>query len=656
MPRNLVQKLFSTHVESGTPAAGEPIAMRVDQALTPDTTGVTVMLELEAMGLQRAQTEVAAVYVDHNLLQTDGRSASDHAFLLSACRRYGMWYSPAGNGISHVVHMQRFGKPGRTMVGADSHTPAAGALGMLAIGVGGLEVALAIAGRPLQLTMPQVWGIRLTGTLPEWVSAKDVILELLRRHGVAGGLGRVIEYFGPGLAGLTAMDRHVIANMGAELGATSSVFPADDEVRRFLTQMGRSDDFTELTADPGADYDVVDEIELSALEPLIALPPSPGNVVPVREAAGRPIAQAYIGSSANPGLRDLAVPALLMAGRRAHPDVSFDINPASREALTNLIAGGLLVPLVQSGARLHQTGCNGCVGMGQAPASGRISVRTTPRNFPGRSGTKEDAVYLASPETTTASAITGVITDPRDLPGTLGINYPDYREPGPADYQSTAENLVAPLPPAEAADMALAKGDNIASLPEFDPLPDELTGPALLHLGDGISTDEILQGGQAVLPLRSDIPATAEFTFRRIDPGYVARAKQAGPHFVIAGANFGQGSSREHAVIAPRYLGLRATIAVSYARIFWRNLANFGVLALEFSNPDDAALLSPDDRLTLTGLQRGLRSRTPLQVQNLNTGQSFEVVHRLDDDQIDMVLAGSLLNVVREGLAERPKE
>ena len=427
--RTLSRKLIDSHLVDGEPVAGEEIALRIDQTLTQDATGTLVMQELEALGLDRAQTEVSVQYVDHNLLQTDERNAEDHAFLRSAARRYGLWYSKPGNGVSHPTHMQRFGVPGKTMVGSDSHTCAAGSLGMLAIGVGGLEVALAIAGEPLYLRMPEIWGVRLTGELPAWVSAKDVILEMLRRHGVDGAVNRVIEYRGPGLAGLSAMDRHVIANMGAELGATTTVFPADDAVREFLRAEGREDDFTELRADPGAEYDVTDEIDLSTLEPLIAKPSSPGNVVPVREVAGEPIAQVVIGSSANPGLRDFAVAAAIVRGRQTDHAVSFDVNPSSREILEDLTRMGATFDLIAAGARIHQAGCLGCIGMGQAPAVGHNSLRTFPRNFPGRSGTTEDRVWLCSPETAAASALTGVITDPRSLAASLGMAPPELDVP-----------------------------------------------------------------------------------------------------------------------------------------------------------------------------------------------------------------------------------
>ena len=459
MEKNVTQKLIETHLVDGRMQTGEEIGLRIDQTLTQDATGTMVMLEFEAMRIPRVKTELSAQYVDHNLLQADFKNADDHLFLLSACKKFGVWYSRPGNGVSHPVHMERFGIPGRTLLGSDSHTPAAGALGMLAMGAGGLEVALAMAGEPIYIKMPKVMGVRLTGALPDWTSAKDVILEMLRRHGVDGGFGKVVEYYGPGLNGLSAMDRHVIANMGTELGATTTVFPSDESVRTFLRAQGREEAWTSILPDTDAAYDETDEIDLSGLEPLIALPGSPGNVVAVSEVAGREIYQAYIGSSANPGLRDFAVPALMVDGQQAHERVSFDINPTSRQILENLVNLGLLEKLIRSGARIHQAGCNGCIGMGQAPATGKISLRTVPRNFPGRSGTKEDKVYLCSPETAAASAITGVITDPR----TLNIDYPRFSEPDV--IQINTQMLIAP--PESGDDIELEKGPNIKPLPSL---------------------------------------------------------------------------------------------------------------------------------------------------------------------------------------------
>ena len=459
MSLNVARKLIESHLESGEMAPGEEIAIHIDQTLTQDATGTLVMQELEALGLDRARTDVSVQYVDHNLLQTDEKNAEDHEYLRTAAQRFGLWFSKPGNGVSHPTHMQRFGIPGKTMVGSDSHTPAAGSLGMLAIGVGGLEVALAITGRPLNIRMPEIWGVKLEGELPEWCSAKDVILEMLRRHDVKGGVNRIIEYYGPGLAGLTAMDRHVIANMGAELGATTTVFPSDEMVRDFLRAEDREDDWIELEADDDAGYDVDETIDLSEIEPLIAKPSSPGNVVPVREVAGEEIAQAVIGSSANPGLRDFAIAAAMVAGRQTAPEVSFDINPTSREILTDLTTMGATGELVIGGARIHQAGCMGCIGMGQAPATGRNSLRTMPRNFPGRSGTKEDAVWLCSPETAAASALTGVITDPRDWARENKMDYPKLDLP----HQSAVNTamLVAPLDEEEARKVEPVKGPNV---------------------------------------------------------------------------------------------------------------------------------------------------------------------------------------------------
>ncbi|WP_053207639.1 aconitate hydratase [Jiangella muralis] len=648
MGQNVAHKLIATHLVSGDMVAGAEIALRIDQTLTQDATGTLVMLELEALGLDRVRTEVSVQYVDHNLLQTDGKNAEDHDFLRSACQRFGLWYSKPGNGVSHPTHMQRFGRPGKTLVGSDSHTPAAGSLGMLAIGLGGIEVAMAMAGEPIYLRMPEIWGIRLTGELPPWVSAKDVILEMLRRHGVKGGVNRIIEYHGPGLAQLTAMDRHVIANMGAELGATSTVFPADQQVRAFLRAEQREEDFVELLADTDATYDVTDEIDLSTVEPLIALPSSPGNVVTVREVAGRPVAQVVVGSSANPGLRDFAMAAAIVAGRQTHPGVSFDVNPSSRQILQDLTKMGATLTLIAAGARLHQSGCMGCIGMGQAPANGRNSLRTVPRNFPGRSGTREDSVYLCSPETAAAAALTGQITDPRDLPELLGIEYPHIELP---DESSVNTAMLEPPPPKQADRVELVRGPNISSLPDFPPLPDRMAAPVVLKVGDDVSTDEILPAGARVLPYRSNIPKLAEFAFTQLDESYPERAlasRNDGGHIVVGGANYGQGSSREHAAIAPRYLGLRAVIAVSFARIHWQNLANFGVLALEFADPGDYHRVEQGDVLVLHGVRHAIGAGPDVTVHNTSRDEEYATRHRLSERQVAMLLAGGLIPWLRE--------
>jgi aconitate hydratase len=642
MAKNVTQKLIESHLAGGRMLPGEEISLKIDQTLTQDATGTLVMLEFEALGIPRVRTGLSAQYVDHNLLQEDFKNADDHLFLRSACKKFGLWYSRPGNGVSHPVHMERFGIPGKTLLGSDSHTCAAGSLGMLAIGAGGLEVAMAMAGEPFCLKMPNILGVKLTGELPDWVSAKDVILEMLRRHNVDGGLGKIVEYYGPGLRSLTAMDRHVIANMGAELGATTTVFPADEAVKEFLKSQGREGAFQEILADKGAEYNEYEEINLSALEPLIALPSSPGNVVPVREVAGREIYQSYIGSSANPGLRDFAIAAMIVDGRQIHDRVSFDINPTSRQILENMMAMGILGKLVHAGARLHQAGCGGCIGMGQAPATGRISLRTVPRNFPGRSGTKEDQVYLCSPETAAASALTGKITDPRSL----DMAYPSFVEP--ETIRLNTGMLIPPEPKNEGYN--LEKGPNIKPLPQLDPLPDMLEGPVLLKVGDDISTDEIMPAGAKVLPFRSNIPAISRFVFSQIDETYYERAMgyQQQGSFIVGGANYGQGSSREHAALAPRYLGVKAVIAKGFARIHLQNLSNFGILPLIFTNMDDWNKITQDDRLSIPDVRHVIRKGNKVQVVNLTKKETYETEHTLTPSQVDMVTVGGLINLVKE--------
>jgi aconitate hydratase len=649
MASNLTQKLIDAHLVDGSGAPGEEVGLRIDQTLTQDATGTMVMLELEAMGLDRARTEVSVQYVDHNLLQSGSRNAEDHEFLRSACRRFGLWYSKPGNGVSHPTHMQRFGIPGKTMVGSDSHTPAAGALGMLAIGLGGIEVARAIAGEPVYVRMPEVWGVRLTNRLRPWTSAKDVVLEMLRRHGVKGGLNRVIEYYGPGVETLSAMDRHVVANMGAELGATSTVFPSDDRVREFLRSEQREDDYVELRADDGADYDVHEAIDLAAVEPLIATPSSPGNVVPVAEVAGTEIEQVVIGSSANPGLRDFAIAAAIVKGRQTDPAVSFDVNPTSRQILQDLTRLGATFDMVAAGARLHQSGCLGCIGMGQSPTTNGNSLRTMPRNFPGRSGTPDDHVYLCSPETAAASALTGVITDPRTLGDRFDLEYPTLDLPAESSVNTTM--LEPPLPSKDAARVELVKGSNIGDLPDLDPFPDQVAAPVLVIVGDDISTDTIMPAGAEALPYRSNIPKLAEFAFRDVDPDYPAtglHSRDTG-HVILGGSNYGQGSSREHAALAPRYLGLRMVLARSYARIHWQNLVNFGILPLELVN-DDHGAVEVGDVLTLSGIHRALRAgrEHPMTVRNTTRSTEYTLRHRLSPRQIDVLLAGGLIPWLRD--------
>ena len=644
---NVSQKLIKSHLVEGEMNPGEEIGIHIDQTLTQDATGTLVMLELDSMGLDRVKTEVSVQYVDHNLIQADDKNPDDHIFLQSACRRFGIWFSRPGNGVSHPIHMERFGKPGKTLLGSDSHTPAAGALGILAMGAGGLDVAMAMAGQPFFVTMPKVWGVKLIGTLAQWVSAKDVILEMLRRHGVDGGLGYIFEYYGPGLKELSVMDRHVIANMGTELGATSTVFPSDEVVRQFLGEQERVEDWSELAADPGALYDRDEEIDLAKLEPLIAKPSSPGNVVPVREVAGLEIYQSYIGSSANPGYRDFAIVAQMVKGHKVADNVSFDVNPTSRELLEELIANGELNHLVHAGARLHQAGCNGCIGMGQAPASGRISLRTVPRNFPGRSGTKDDQVYLCSPETAAASALTGIITDPRQL----GIPYPKVKYP--KTHIINRDMLMPPLPIEEAGRVRLEVGSNIVALPILDPFPDELQLPILLKVKDDISTDEIMPAGARVLPYRSNIPKISEYIFEIVDPTYAKRAlaqKMLGSHAIIGGQNYGQGSSREHAALAPRYLGLRFVIAKSFARIHLNNLINFGILPVTFDDPATYDKLEQGDVIVLERARGQIAESVEhgkLNVYVREKDLTFKVSHQLTPRLIEILFSGGLTNWIR---------
>ena len=644
MALNITQKLIKSHLVSGKMIPGAEIALKIDQTLTQDATGTMVMLELEAMGLDTAKTEVSAQYVDHNLIQSDSKNADDHLFLQSASKRFGLYYSRPGNGVSHPIHMQRLARPGKTLLGSDSHTCANGCMGMLAMGAGGLDVALAIAGEPFYLRMPKVWGVKLTGELQEWVSAKDVILELLRRHDVKGGIGSVIEYYGPGIDSLSAMDRHVIANMGAELGATSTVFPSDGEIRNFLKSQKREADWVELLADEGATYDIYEEINLSEVVPLVAKPSSPGNVVPVTEIAGTPIYQSYIGSSANPGFEDFAIAAEIVKGKQIADGVSFDINPTSRQMLTDLLAEGHIASFIQAGGRLHQAGCNGCIGMGQAPATGRNSLRTTPRNFPGRSGTIEDSVFLCGTETAAASALSGVITDPR----TLGARAPKVK---PLKNPTVDIKLLdEPLPVEKARKVIIHKGPNIASIPHMDEMPDNLQVPILLKMGDNISTDGILAGGSRVLPFRSNLPEISKFAFEIIDNTYYERGMESvkhGGHAIMAGFNYGQGSSREHAALAPRYLGLRVALVKDFARIHWQNLVNFGILPITFVNESDYNKLKQGDILEFSNLRSKIQEGNEFDIKVEGTNQFIRVKHTLTERQVNIMLMGGMINWVK---------
>jgi len=641
--QNLTQKILAAHLVEGRLAPGEEIAIRIDHTLLQDATGTLAMLEFEALGLERVRAELSAQYVDHNLLQADFRNADDHRFLQTACARFGVHFSRPGNGVSHQVHMERFGVPGKTLLGADSHTPGAAGVSVLGIGAGGLDVALAMAGIPYRLPCPKVLGVHLTGALPDWVSAKDVILELLRRRDVKGCLGFVIEYYGPGVATLSATDRETIGNMGTETGATSTIFPSDRRTRAYLTAQGRGEAWVGLRPDRGAAYDDHEELDLSAAEPLIACPSSPGNVVPVREVAGTPVDQAIVGSSVNSSFRDLEVTARILEGRRVHPRVSFHINPGSRQVLENVIAKGGGTALLRAGSVLNEPGCLGCIGMGQAPGTGQVSLRTFPRNFPGRSGTVDDKVYLCSPETAAAAALTGEITDPRDLGREM--TYPRVRDP--RRYLVDEGSILAPTE--EGRTTEIVRGPNIRPFPELEPLPATLEATVALVVGDNISTDGIMPAGARVLPLRSNIEAISQFVFHLIDPEFPARCAKLGAVVVVGGENYGQGSSREHAAIAPRYLGVRAKLAVSFARIHHANLCNFGIIPLTFADPADRDRLRPGVKLVFPELRariEGGDSEIPVTAP----GGIFNTRLAVSDRQRRALLAGGALNLVREEL------
>ncbi|MGQ9920996.1 MAG: aconitate hydratase, partial [Desulfobacca sp.] len=631
-------RIIAAHLVSGQMLPGEEIALKIDQTLTQDATGTMAYLEFEAMGVPRVRTELSVSYVDHNLLQTDFKNADDHRFLQSFAACYGIYFSPPGNGICHQVHLEAFGIPGKTLLGSDSHTPTAGGLGMLAIGAGGLDVALAMAGQPFYLIMPEIVGVRLTGKLPPWVSAKDVILELLRRLTVKGGVGKILEYFGPGVQHLTVPDRATIANMGAELGATTSIFPSDAVTKRFLASQGRVAAFQPLPAARAADFDTVIELDLSTLTPKIACPSSPDNVKDVSEVEGLPVHQVAIGSCSNSSFRDLMIVGKILAGRKIHPQVSLEINPGSRQVLENVAIAGGLLPLIQAGARIHQSGCLGCIGMGQAPATNTNCLRTFPRNFPGRSGTKNDQVYLVSPETAAAAALHGKIVDPRRLG-----EYPMIRHP----RQFVVKNRQLQAPPDPGSPCEIIRGPNIKPFPKFTPLPASWEGVVLLQVGDNITTDHIMPAGSQILPLRSNIPAISEFVYHAVDPTFVQRAKESGEGAIVGGDNYGQGSSREHAALAPRYLGVRVKITKSFARIHKANLINFGILPLVFDNPADYERLAQGVHLHLPEVRSRLlagEERLPLLANNQEIWLRVELSPR----HRQIIAAGGLLNLAGE--------
>jgi aconitate hydratase len=639
MGKTIVEQVMAAHLVSGELKPGAELALKIDHTLTQDATGTLAYLEFEAMGVARAKPEVAVSYVDHNLPQTDFRNADDHRFLRTVAGKYGLYFSPPGNGISHQVHLERFSVPGKTLLGSDSHTPTAGGGSMLAFGAGGLDVALALAGQPFYLTMPEVLGVRLTGRFREWVSAKDIILELLRRLTVKGGRGKILEFFGPALRYLSVPERAAITNMGAELGATTSIFPSDAQTKKFVKMQGREAAFQPLAAQGRPHYAEVQEINLDRLDSLIAQPSSPDRVAKVRDLEGTPVEQVLIGSCANSSLRDLLISAQSLQGRRVHPRVSLEINPGSRQVLENLILAGGLVPLLEAGARVMPPGCWGCIGMGQAPPTGAVSVRTFPRNFPGRSGTKDDKVYLASPETAVAAAVFGELRDPRELG-----EYP--RLAPPRHFMVTGGNIIPPPAPGEAGEVV--RGPNIVPFPQLTPLPETWRGEVWLKVGDNVTTDDILPAGSQILPFRSNLPAISQFAFTRLDPEFPQRVQGRGEGAIVGGENYGQGSSREHAALAPRYLGVRVKLVKTFARIHLANLINFGILPLTFENPADYELLSQDQTLELPGVKKLLldgAERLPLRLGD----KEIWVRVDLSERQRKLLAVGGALNLAREG-------
>ncbi|MHB9130216.1 MAG: aconitate hydratase [Armatimonadota bacterium] len=637
MGLTLAEKILADHLVEGALERGTEIAIRIDQTLTQDATGTMAYLQFEAMGVPRVRTEISVSYVDHNMLQAGFENADDHRFLQSIAGKYGIHFSRPGNGICHQVHLERFGAPGKTLLGSDSHTPTGGGIGMIAIGAGGLDVAVAMGGGPFYLTMPKILGVKLTGTLPPWVAAKDVILEMLRRRSVKGGVGCIVEYFGSGVASLTVPQRATITNMGAELGATTSVFPSDEVTKAFLDFQQRGVVYRPLTADPDAEYDEVIEIDLSALVPMVAAPHSPDAVQPVSAFAGTEVQQVCVGSCTNSSYNDLAIVAATLQGKTVHPGVSLTINPGSKQVYEMIAASGVLADLIAAGARILEASCGPCIGMGQAPPSGAVSVRTFNRNFEGRSGTASAQVFLASPEVAAAAALTGKLTDPRDLGAVPPLRAFTGRP-------TVADSMI--IPPAEKSDeVEIVRGPNIKPLPIHPGVTAELRGEVLLKVKDNITTDHIMPAGAKVLPLRSNIPAISEYVFERVDPTFATRAKEVGGGFVIGGANYGQGSSREHAALAPMYLGVKGVIVKSFARIHRANLINFGILPLTFIDEADYDRLEQGANITIPALAARLRSEETLEL--VAGDQRLPVRHDLTPRQVEIVLAGGLLNYMK---------
>lgn len=641
MGYTLAQKLIASHLLSGDMTPGSEIGLKIDQTLTQDATGTMAYLEFEAMGVPRVKTERSVAYIDHNTLQTGFENADDHRYIQSVCKKHGLYFSRPGNGICHQVHLERFGIPGKTLIGSDSHTPTGGGIGMLAFGAGGLDVAVAMGGGAYYITMPKMVRVNLHGKLQPWVAAKDIILEVLRILSVKGGVGKIIEYGGDGVTSLTVPERATITNMGAELGASTSIFPSDDVTRAFMKAQGREQDWVALAPDEDAVYDEVVEIDLSALRPLAACPHSPDNVKPVEELGTMKVDQCCIGSCTNSSLMDMLKVAAILKGKTVHPDVSLSIAPGSKQVYNMLAENGALADLIAAGARILECACGPCIGMGQSPNSKGVSLRTFNRNFEGRSGTADGQVYLVSPETAAASALTGVFTDPRTLGEPVSATMPEH-------FLINDNMIISPADEADMDRVDIVRGPNIKPFPQTSPLPESITAKVLLKVEDNITTDHIMPAGAKILPLRSNIPAISEHCFTRCDPEFPARCKKEGAGIIIGGSNYGQGSSREHAALAPLYLGIKAVVVKSFARIHVANLINAGILPLTFENEADYDKVSFGDELSLPGIRQKLANGEPVELVDNTTGDRIPLKTGFSQRQIDMLLAGGLLDYTRE--------
>ena len=640
MGKTIAQKIIAAHLVSGDMTPGSEVALRIDQTLTQDATGTMAYLEFETMGIPRVKTELSIAYVDHNTLQCGFENGDDHRYLQTVAAKHGVYFSRPGNGICHQVHLERFGKPGKTLIGSDSHTPTGGGIGMLAFGAGGMDVAVAMGGGAYYITMPKMFKVNLTGSLNPYVTAKDVSLELLRILSVKGGVGAIVEWGGEGIKTLSVPERGTITNMGTELGATTSIFPSDEITREFLIAQGRGEDYVPLESDPDAEYDRIIDIDLSTLKPMIACPHSPDNVVEVASLKDVKVDQVCIGSCTNSSLYDLLKVAAMLKGKTIHPSVSLSVSPGSRQVLTMLSNCGALSDILASGARVLECACGPCIGMGFSPNSGGVSLRTFNRNFLGRSGTKDGQVYLVSPETAVASALTGYITDPTTIAEPLEITMPDK-------FLINDSAVLPPVPAEEADNAQVLRGPNIKEFPKSKPFADSLTAQLVLKVGDNITTDHIMPAGAKILPYRSNIPFLSKFCFEVCDPTFSERAKAAGDGIIVGGSNYGQGSSREHAALVPMYLGIRGVIAKSFARIHIANLINSGILPMTFVNPDDYDKLDQDAKLTISGIVEGMEKG--VLTVSTDSGFTFNVNCSLTERQRAILLAGGLLNYTREG-------